>query len=290
MAVSDLYIDGVDIATFGARLVQGGLNGVLSYPALKGVEVVSWPESDGAVADLSNIKLGGKDFTFTFALNGENSDLTGFYSYLTQIPYRIYNFYNIGRSYRLRVQEMTTLSSLGDQHLVSCKMSDDFPLRNYEYVAPSRTVVSCDDYKLDLVYFSTYGIRVGRGTLQNIVKPGKVKPLLTRDISILEGRIYDASATAQFIGPRQVTLDCLMSAPTLSQLWTNYDAFLYRLSYNNTNASDATQKGLRKLYVKALSKTFDAFYMGQSVTDFAPANGTGEDNWIRFTLTMYLLN
>ena len=131
----------------------------------------------------------------------------------------------------------------------------------------------CDDYLIDNVPTTNYGLRVLQGTLSEIMKPAAVKQNLLRNISIKTGAVYDGKTVT--FKSKDVKLYCLMRAETLDELWRNYDALLY----------DLTQPEERLLTVRALEQNFRFFYKQCQVSSFYPPDNNNRA-WLEFTLTL----
>ena len=58
-----MKINGTDIQTLHAKLVEGSLASLLSYPALKSLNKNDWAEESGTEYDLSAPQLSAKEIT-----------------------------------------------------------------------------------------------------------------------------------------------------------------------------------------------------------------------------------
>lgn len=273
MMTGKLYVDGKDaFATWGVFVVSGGWNELLAYPKLKEVESNDWQEEDGIEADLSNPVLDTKEAAVEFAYSGPYASFVDFIALLADKGYHEFNCTGIGRSYKLRLLQMPNLEAYDALGFVSLKFADDFPLRNYTYLAPQSSIPLYEDYLIDSKAFTSYGCRVLQGSLAEVMKAAQVKTALLRNISTRPGAQYDSDASVTFKS-KDVKINCLMRAPTLAELWRNYDALLY----------DLTRPGARQLEVAALEQSFPCFYKSASITEFFPDDG---EIWLTFSLTL----
>lgn len=256
---------------YGVYVTEGGYNSLIGFPALKEVEKNDWQEIDGVEVDLSAPVLNAHEVEIKFACSG--GDIQGFVSYL-QTGWLTCVFAEISRTYVLRYISVSNFKYYADLVTATIKFSDDFPLRNYTYTAPQSTIPENDDYKLDGDYLTDWGVRVLQGSLAEILKPAQVKPNLSRDIQSVAGVEY--TATPVTLKSRNVKLQCLLRAATLTELWRNWDALLY----------DLIRPDARELYVKALDETYDCYYKQCSVQNFCPDGKI----WLQFTLTLEFIN
>lgn len=176
----------------------------------------------------------------------------------------------IKRRYRLRLVSQPNLAAAKVIGTATLKFADDFPLSGYTYKKPESNVAAYDDYTFDGVNFTTYGVRVLKGTLDEVMKTPTVKTNLLRNISTQAGALYDGKNVSY--KNKDVKINCLMRADTLEELWRNYDALLYDLIRPNE----------RKLWVDELGQEFLFYYKSCQVTEFYPTDKI----WLQFTLTV----
>jgi len=267
-----LLIDGTDAYTaYKAVVVMGGHNGLLKWPSLKAVETNDWHEYDGIEADLSSPVLDSKEFSVDFYVFGKGSiGLTNLYALVAALrngSYHAFNFAQVGREAKLRAV------SFGDPELypngigVSITFADDFPLNEYEYLAPSSSEPGFYDYLIDETPFTDYGIRIIEGTLKSAINMADVKKNLLRNISIVPGAIYDDPAEDEEPDPnetlvklsfRDLKLRCYLRAGDLTEFWQNYDALLY----------DLTQPGARVLTSRLTGRQLSCYYQSCEIEEF----------------------
>lgn len=271
MTTGRLYIDGKDIyAEYGVYVVQGGWNELISYPPLKPIDSNDWQEEDGIEADLSAPVLDTREIQLKVAFTGLDSRFFSLISLLSDGAYHTFDCRHIKRTYRLRLVSQPNLSVAQALGAVTLKFADDFPLSGYTYKKPASNVAAYDDYTFDGVKFTDYGVRVLKGTLDEVKKTPTVKTNLLRNICTQAGALYDGKNVTY--KSKDVKINCLMRADTLDELWCNYDALLY----------DLTRPNERKLRVKDLGKEFSFCYKSCQVTEFYPTDKI----WLQFALTV----
>lgn len=266
-----LYIDGKDIyAEYGVYVVQGGWNELIAYPPLKAVDNNDWQEEDGIEADLSTPVLNSREISVKIAISGLHSRFNALIELLSDGAYHTFECAYIQRRYKLRLVSLSNIAVTKVLGTATLKFADDFPLLGYKYIAPASNVASSDDYAFDGTPFTTYGVRVLKGTLDEVMKTPSVKTNLFRNIGTQAGAEYDGKRVTY--KSKDVKINCLMRANTLDELWRNYDALLYDLIRPNE----------RKLWVKELDKSFPFYYKSCQVTEFYPTDKI----WLQFALTV----
>jgi len=271
MMTGRLYIDGKDVYTeYGVYVVKGGWNELIAYPPLKTVESNDWQEMDGIEADLSAPVLDTREIQLKVAFTGFDSRFFALIRHLSDGAYHTFDCRHIERTYRLRLVSQPNLSVAQALGAVTMKFADDFPLSGYTYKKPASNVAAYDDYTFDGVKFTDYGVRVLKGTLDEVKKMPTVKTNLLRNISTQMGALYDGKNVTY--KSKDVKINCLMRADTLDELWRNYDALLYNLILPNTH----------NLWVRELNKEFPFYYKSCQVTEFYPTDKI----WLQFTLTV----
>lgn len=269
-----LFIDDIDIYNeFGVYVVKDGWNELIAYPPLKSVTSNDWQEQDGIEVDLSEPILNTKEVQIKFAYEGIQSSFFFFLDMLSDGAYHTFNIASIKRQYKLRLVSAPSYKEIEFLGTATLKFADDFPLPDYEYIAPKSSIPTVEDYLLDEVPFTNYGARILKGTLDEIKKPSTVKTNLLRNIKTVKGAIYDPENV--FYKAKDVKIYVLMRATTLDELWRNYDALLY----------DLVKPDERTLWVEEICQEFPCFYKSCQVTKFYPYDKI----WLQFTLTLTLI-
>ena len=319
---SNVTINGTDIWTaYGAYIFKDGYRELIQWPGLKNVTGNDWQEHDGFEPDLSDPRLDSRDLTITFVCNGAAGKIHEFYDFLLSEPVMTYTFGKIGRSYDLRVVSMPSLQYAERFNIISVGFACDDPLAGYSPMTPSSSMPSDRSYVLDGRAITDYGIRVLKGTIAATAKQADVKPLLLRNISVIDGAEYDQnpvindangslpSSEYNTVGSsidgvpgtwkqrkaggsvtkkaRDITLHCLMTDTSLAGVWRNYDALLYALASKNASATDDTLAGAHSIIIRALGGIFQCYYKSQQVVEFYADVGKV---WLKFDLTLTLFS
>lgn len=317
---SGVIIDGVNIwDTYGAYIYKDGYRELIQWPPLKSVSGNDWQEEDGFEPDLSDPHLDSRDITITFVCNGGAGKIVEFYQFLLTKPVMTYSFGKIGRSYDLRVTSMPSLQYAQRFNIISVGFAcDNTPVGTG---TPSSSLREDRSYVLDGLALTDYGVQVLKGTIAATAKQADVKPLLLRNISVIDGSEYDKNPILNDDGgtlpsseyttvgtsmegvsgtwkqrntvgtvtkrARDITLHCLMTGTTLSEVWRNYDALLGALVSKRTGVSDNTLAGAHDFIIRALGGVFQCYYKNQTVTEFYADNGKV---WLKFDLTLTLFS
>lgn len=271
MLTGRLYIDGNDAySSYGVFVVEGGWNELIAYPPLKSVDSNDWQENDGIEVDLSAPVLDTRDVQLKIAISGLFSRFFTLLELLSDGAYHTFECASIGRTYKLRLVSQPSLTAAKVLGTATLKLADDFPLQDYTYQEPQSSVASYDDYTIDGKNFTTYGVRILSGTLDEIRKSPDVKKNLLRNIGTQSGATYDDQNVTY--SSKDVKIYCLLRADSLTEMWRNYDALLY----------DLIRADERTLWVNDLEQEFSFYYKSCQVTEFYPDGKI----WLRFTLTL----
>ena len=271
MKTGHLYIDGHDVyRQYGVYVIDGGWNELVAMPPLKSVTSNDWQEEDGIEVDLSAPVLNTREVSIKFAVAGLFSSFFDLIDVLSDGAYHTFVCTEIGRTYRLRLTQQPNLKGLKLLGHATLKFADDFPLNGYRYNAPQTTILQTEDYLFDDVPFSRYGVRIIKGTYDEITRSAAVKQNMLRNINSQSGAIYDPEQVT--FKSKDVKLYCLMRAETLDELWNNYDALLH----------DLIQPDERSLWIEEMEREFPFHYKSCSVTKFEPSGRI----WLQFALTV----
>lgn len=272
MRTGKLYIDGNDAyLQYGVFVTEGGYNELVAYPPLKAPETNDWSEEDGIETDLESPVLDAREISVKFAITGVLNRYAAFIALLSDRAYHTFDFAEIQRTFRLR---MTSCPSQGDIQMlgeITLKFSDDFPMEGYQYQAPATTLAKSDLYTIDGTPITNYGVRILKGTREELTKTAEPKKMLETTSAYRAGKTYDEQGEVHFKA-KDIKMYCLIRAETLEDLWHNYLALLH----------DLIQPQERELYNKQLEQVFPFYYKSCSVTAFYPT----EESWLQFTLTL----
>lgn len=273
MRAGSLYIDGGDAyALYGVWVVRGGYDELVAMPPLKSVDANDWHEEDGVEVDLSAPVLNTRTVAIKLAISGYDSRWHSFIGKVADKAYHLFEFKEIGRTYRLRLTSNPDYEEIRTLGTSTLRFADDFPLRGYSYKSPLADMARDSGYQMDGRDLTEYGVRILRGTFASIVKTADTKQNLLRNIDTKAGAIYDNGDVT--FKSKEAKLTCLMRAESLAALWRNWDALLY----------DMTRPDERLLYVEKLEQEFPFYYKSCQVIDFAVADRP----WLQFTLTIVM--
>lgn len=252
---------------YGAQLLDGALGSLVAFPKLKPYPKNDWQERSGIEADLSAPKLDKREIKIRMAVSAYKKLIGD----LSNEVYNTFEFKQLERIYKLRFIQADVQKYNSSFSLVSLTLSDDFPMKGYEYSPPHSNIALNDCYTIDGIPTTAYGLNILQGTLANILKAPKIKPLMERNIRSLCGVIYDDRGNVT-VKEKDVQLKCLMRADSIREFWTNRNALLHNL----------TKPGERTLYVKSLGQRFKFCYKSCTVSRFYATPPI----WAEFTLTI----
>lgn len=125
--VGKLFIDGLDaFSEYGIFVEQYGYKALVQMPSFKKLNSTEWPEYDGEETDLSNPILDSKTFSIPFCITDilSASDL---FEVLSDGAYHIFDFAELGKSYKLRLLTNPALSAKIQLGKITLNFADDFP-------------------------------------------------------------------------------------------------------------------------------------------------------------------
>lgn len=254
-----------------ACVAFGGFNELIAFPPLKTPPANDWYEELGFDPDLSDPVLDTREVTLRFSATDEAD-----YAYTLGKLYTVVDVRapSIGRSWSLRFIAPTDSAHSSTFGL---KFAEDTPMRGYTYQPPAaekeREWILSTSQRDDFVItespkrsFADYGARVLGDVVGEMDRRNEVKTGLLRKFATKPGAFYDKAALFnEKGGDRSVQL--LMRADTLAELWRNYDALLF----------DLIRPGARRY------KEAPFYYSSCRVDHFIPDEPRP---WLQFTLTL----
>ena len=269
-----LYIGGEDVwDVCYVCTAFGGFNELIAFPPLKTPPANDWYEELGFDPDLSDPVLDTREVTLRLSATGQ-WDYEGAIGMLEVSPVIDVRATSIGRSWSLRFIAPTGGANASTFGL---KFADDTPMQGYTYQPPNaekeREWILSTSRRDDFVItespkrsFADYGARVLGDVVDEMERRNEVKTGLLRKFSTKPGAFYDKGALFnEKGGDRSVQL--LMRADTLAELWRNYDALLF----------DLIRPGARRY------KEAPFYYSSCRVDKFIPDEPRP---WLQFTLTL----
>lgn len=218
-----MKINNIDIQTLHAKLVEGSLASLLSYPALKSLNKNDWAEESSSEYDLSAPQLSAKEITLQLLL--PESLYPNLVTLLSARAYANYTFDFINLTYRLRLVGLSKTQVIGGYVTADIRLSDDFPLQGYTYQAPTLTAHNVEAY-IDSKNLTQYGITLLEGTQQELITAGNAKIPYTAQNSTMSGLM--AANVPIYFQERAATVKCFMYLP-ITDFIKGYFALLYDL-------------------------------------------------------------
>lgn len=275
---NNLHIDGHDIfQRYGMRLLDGSLASVVCFPPVKeaSVHTCDWQEYDGLDADLSAIRLDGRNVTIKLSTDGNFERYTAFINDLSATTYHVFRFDALEAEFKMRLVKFSSYDYGRRLGFISITLADDTPLQNYTGERPTMGFQDNTEYTFDNIKFSDYGAQVLGGTMSEVARFGDMKAPLVRNISTANGQVADN--TLLRYKTNEVALHCLFKASDNAQFWRNWNALLH----------DISAAGANTLYVEEINAKANFYYRGCEVTEFV-ADQAGV--WMKFNLKIQLLN
>lgn len=275
-----LMIDGQDTMTaFNAYVVDGGLRGLMAWPALKQPQKNEWHEEDGQDVDLSNPVLDARNFSIQMASPDAYAAIAAIRTRMSQSAYHSITVYGSQRYTVARFVSASNVNALNNLATFSLNFCADDPFQ-YEYMTPASTLQADNSYKINnpantgMIPLTRYGVRILKGTAQSFLFiPEARTGAAIVDTAYADGAEYDDAPTT-YRSP-EVTLRCLMHERSVSALNRNYDALLH----------DLVRPGARQLYTSVTGRTYSCHYVSQEVTEYDP-----DLYWLKFNIKLRILD
>lgn len=285
-----LTIDNKDAFTyFGVFVERWGYKALIQMPPFKNPDSTEWEEYDGAEYDLEDPVLDAKTFQMQFCVTNV-TQVSDLFFLLSDKSYHIFNFVELGRSFKLRLSQNSTISSKVSLGKFTISLVDDFPPIRYQAgmsnailnqafprvlnVQPYETSVIKMNvgYDLDDVDFGRMGVNILDGTNQNILKSPNVRENLKVSIKGRSGVEYDDENV--FYKARDVQMKVLIHAGDITDFWHRYDSLFTILIQPET----------RSLLSWEVAMEYECFYKSCQITKFDILNNGHV--WCEFTLTL----
>lgn len=267
-----LYIGGEDVwDVCYVCTAFGGFNELIAFPPLKTPPANDWYEELGFDPDLSAPVLDTREVTLRLSATDEDDYACTLGKLNSVVEVRAPS---IGRSWSLRFIAPTDSAHSSTFGL---KFAEDTPMRGYTYQPPAaekeREWILSTSQRDDFVItespkrsFADYGARVLGDVVGEMDRRNEVKTGLLRKFATKPGAFYDEAALFnEKGGDRSVQL--LMRADTLAELWRNYDSLLF----------DLIRPGARRY------KDVPFYYSSCRIDHFIPDEPRP---WLQFTLTL----
>lgn len=265
-----VIINNKDVADFGAFILRGGDNDLLTMPERKQPKMTSWYEYDGIDADLTEVFFNERKLKIDFYLSADNaayykSRVKGFYDLITGGSITMYSR-EFDRSFTFRYltcpefEHKGGLYKAGDKRgKFTVEFSMDDPLQLFTdptILQPRSSYVHTSHVLLNGIDLGAFGIIVNE-CYSSMLKLPAIKKPLTRSFSRRSGLIAFTRKNPTF-ETREISIQCTMRARSRTEFYYNYEAL-----FNNLAKTEALQLdsylGQAKCYY---SKMLDSRKMG----------------------------
>jgi hypothetical protein len=271
--VQNNLIDGINIrTTYGAEIGRGGYAALLAWPSLRTPDTEDWPEEDGIEADLAAPTLQAREIDVPFVVQGASADAAGLLLLLSQPGLRALEIPTLGRSWQLRYESSseTTVYRHEGAITLTVRFAEDTPVRPTAGDYTPGISLPASPYSIDGVSLDAYGITVltARGEL---LKQPAAKANLSREITLADGRVYDAGALQ--LQTKDVDITLLARAASWADMLASLDNFYLAL----------IAPGARELDSDISGDAYPCYYKQASSWEVIRVGG---EPCLRFTLTL----
>lgn len=259
-----MIIDGTNIRTLGMFILRGGSNDFLSFPERREPAQNNWAEHDGLDVDFSDLSFNPKKVSVQLYISAPtealfNQRLNAFQNLHFQPGYRQIYVEEFQKTFSLRFLGFGEylhkggLAKSGKKSgklTVEYMMDDPVQIFNPTPSLPQGEGASATHIQLNGVDLSQYGIIV-KEVYSTVLRPASPKSTLERSFNHING-IWADVAIIRKKESKQVTIDCVMSAGTLSEFYNNYNA-LFGIMNSAAPIELSTPDTDRLCYYKAMS-------------------------------------
>ena len=293
MMKGKLYIDGKDaFEEYGVFVERFGYKALIQMPSFKTITTTEWDEYDGEEPDLTEPLLDSKTFGMQLCITNilGAGDL---YELISDKAYHIFQFVELGKSYKLRLVSNPSLSSFKNLGKITINFADDFPpyipdensdfeATEYNYPLDDAPLDKVPEgfkqkgYMLDDIDFSRFGIYIIDGTEDNIQKAPNVRENLAIKAKNLPGLKYDEEKV--FYKAKDVAIKLFIHANGIDDFWRRWYSFF----------STLLKPELHNFYKDTTLEDFDCYYKSNSVTKFDILRSGNV--WCEFTVTLRFTN
>ncbi|MCM1217651.1 MAG: hypothetical protein NC548_24430 [Lachnospiraceae bacterium] len=272
-----LFIDGRDaFIEYGVFVEKNGFKQLIQLAAFKKIDTTDWPEEDGIEPDLIDPQLDTRTLQIQFCITNIRyaEDL---FDELSIGAYHTLEFREIKKTFKLRLTQNGSFSSLIKLGKLTLTFSDDFPqVPTDTHYALDKTDIRQIGFEVDGVDFSQFGTYILNGTEDNIRKAANTKENLKVSTKDRAGVVYDA--TAVNFKSKDVTVKLLIDAPDIDEFWKRFNGLF----------AVVLQPETRTFYYAALGNEYDCYYKSMSVSKFDILR-SGKV-WCEFSIVLTFIN
>ncbi len=281
------YIDGKDAFTYyGVFVSQGGYNELISFPALKSLYSVDFPEENGEHVDLFAPVLNYHEVSMQFT-TVDKTKTDAFLALISTGVYHTYYFHEIGFSRSLRLVKNADRNAYTKSETFKLSLCEDHPMSGYVYSAPTGggiPIINGLDFSIDGISLLSYGCYALKS---DIKVQAPVKKNLLVDIKSVGGAIYDGNGNV-VLDKKDLSINCWSRFDTTAEMWVNLNALIYNLLKTTSKTKDGItySDAMRTIYSKEADKTYLCYYGSLTVTKFELLSKGRV--WLEFTLKLEL--
>lgn len=272
-----LTIGNTDVhAAYGVTLNPGAVAAVVGIPSFKPLKSNNWQESDGLEVDLSDPRF--EEGTVEIIMSGRNARQAA--QLLTVGQYVPVSVSNTPFSTNCRLMDVRAYDT--ENGLESCRLrlgtDTDFKAllynkRNAHYNTPvTSEPFGFGDWQTG--NWGLYGVRLLDGWRSAMEAPRDIKTPLVRNVSILDGVIYDNGVANPAHVEKSVAFQFLLHGPTdLNVFWGLYHSFMYKFTQGWLTLTDDD------------GNETEWYYAGMSVVEYMPTDAP----WLKFNVRLNML-
>lgn len=257
-----MIIDGTDIRTLGMFILRGGSNDFLSFPERREPDMNDWAEHDGLEVDFSDLAFCAKKISVHLYISAPdtatfNQRLSNFQVLNNQPGYREIFVKEFKRTFSLRYLGCSNYEHRGGlvkqgkkSGKIIAEYKMDKPMQLFSAPQPPVGIGAPTHVFLNGIDMAKYGIIVEE-VYSTALNPGMLKSTLERSFNHLSGITADVGAAPKRQA-KLVTIYCVMTAGSLDDFYTNYNA-LFGVMNSQTAIELSTFSSDYTCYYKSMS-------------------------------------
>ncbi|GHT04924.1 hypothetical protein AGMMS49525_11740 [Bacteroidia bacterium] len=237
--MSQVTINGIDIAIFGVILTKDSYSNLFAYPTRKEPLSNKWQDEDGADVDLSDPVFEARTFKLSF-YSYPNANLYGFFELLMSEGYKTFQFVSIDLQMKLRYKSEPSRNLYTGGDTFELQFIDDFPMsffqsfETFEETGVNRMLPKQPNFKIDGLEFSEYGIGIIKGS--NDYKNPALKDQLTLIYETVSGQTYNVGTVKKESG--NIVIKCWILASNIQSLKNKYVLFFNKIASESERILD----------------------------------------------------
>lgn len=230
MITGKVIIDGVDVkSTYGAYVIEGGFVDIPCIPDMKKPAINDWYEFNGIEADLESPRCMPVEHTIVFMMGGELDKLNSFIKMLRSDRALSFEMIDISRTEKMRIKSINASGIALGLYRITVTLSNDNPIEGLEYNASDSRNKDAD-LMIDGKDISAYGLSLV-DTLDGLWSEIDIKDNVLHSSEYDNGEKHylgddedEEGVVSVTYNANDIVIDCLMTATTFEQFWSNRDA------------------------------------------------------------------